>query len=218
MSVAIAKKDKKQNTQKVMNILEGALTVFGELGYENATISDICKAARISDATLYEYFDSKEEVLFTIPEEYTKREFERFKKIMPYIRGAREKLRVIIQAYLEFYQENKLYTSVVLLTLKGNKRFLNSPAYTIVREASRGIVDVFNEGVKEGVFRADIDGYLVRNMVLGFIEHLTIQWLLIGRPERITDYVDIIFDMVIRSIEKKKDEDYIEVRLKIDGS
>ena len=217
MSVEVTKREKRQNTQKITNILEGALRVFGETGYENATISDICRAAKISDATLYEYFDSKEEVLFTIPKEYTEREVERFREIMPHIRGAREKLWAIIKGYLAFYQENKLYTSVVLLTLKGNKRFLNAPAYSIVREASRGIVDVFNEGVKEGVFREDIDGYLVRNMVLGFIEHMTIQWLLIGRPEKITDYVDIIFDMVIRSIEKKKDEDYIDVRLKIDG-
>lgn len=218
MTVVVPKREKRQNTQKIMNILEGALKVFGEIGYENATISDICRAAKISDATLYEYFDSKEEVLFSIPEEYTKREVERLKEIMPHIRGAKEKLWAIIKGYLVFYQENRLYTSVVLLTLKGNKRFLNAPAYRFVREASRGIVDVYNQGVSEGIFRDDIDGYLVRNMILGFIEHITIQWLLIGRPERITDYVDIIFDMMIRSIEKKKNEDYIEVRLKIDGS
>ena len=208
------KKEKKSNLQKEINILEAALRVFGENGFEATTISAICKAANISDATLYEYFNSKEEVLFSIPEIYTRRELERMQEINHYIHSPSEKLRVIIQGYLEFYEKNRMYTSVALLTLKGNRNFLKAPAYAVVREASRGIVEVFNEGVTEGVFRDDIDGYLVRNMVLGFIEHLTIQWLLVGRPESISGYRDIIFDMVMKAIEKRKDEDWLEVRVK----
>jgi len=58
--------------------------------------------------------------------------------------------------------------------------------------------------VKEGIFRDDIDPYIVRNMILGFIEHLTIQWLLLSRPENLSGQRDVIFDMVIRAIEKEQ--------------
>jgi len=51
-------------------------------------------------------------------------------------------------------------------------------------------------------------------MVLGFIEHLTIQWLLLGRPKGIAEHTDTIFQMVMRAIEKE-DDDTIEVKLKI---
>jgi len=207
------KKDSERNLQKEINILDAALRVFGEKGFEESTISAICRAANISDATLYEYFDSKEEVLFSIPELYTRREMERMQEISRYIHSPTEKLRVIIQGYLEFYERNRMYTSVALLTLKGNRNFLKSPAYAVIREASRSIVEAFNEGVAGGIFRDDIDGYLVRNMVLGFIEHLTIQWLLVGRPESISEYRDILFDMVLRAIEKRREEDSIEVRV-----
>ena len=209
----IARKEKKRNPQKEMNILEAALRVFGENGFEATTISAICKAANISDATLYEYFDSKEEVLFSIPEAYTRRELERMREISGYIHGPSEKLRVIIQGYLEFYEKNRLYTSVALLTLKGNRNFLKAPAYAVVREASRSIVEAFDEGVAKGIFRDDVDGHLVRNLVLGFIEHLTVQWLLVGRPESISAYRDVIFDMVMRAIEKKKEGNWIELRV-----
>jgi TetR/AcrR family fatty acid metabolism transcriptional regulator len=208
------KRDKKGKPQTEINIIEAALKVFGEKGFEATTISAICKAANISDATLYEYFDSKEEVLFSIPDIYTRRELERMRQISRYVHNPREKLRVIIQGYLEFYEKNRMYTSVALLTLKGNRNFLTAPAYAVIREASRSIVEVFNEGVTKGVFREDVDGYLVRNMVLGFIEHLTIQWLLVGRPESISGYRDVIFDMVMKAIEKGKDEDWLEVRVK----
>lgn len=198
------KKAKKQNPQKKINIIEGALKVFGEKGYEDTTISAISKAANISDATVYEYFSSKEDVLFSISELYTTRENERLKGIAHYIHSPREKIRVIIQAYLEFYETNRLYTSVALLLLKGNRNFIKSEAYIPVKESARSIVEAFNEGVKEGVFRDDIDPYIVRNMILGFIEHLTIQWLLLSRPENLSGQRDVIFDMVIRAIEKEQ--------------
>ena len=44
--------------------------------------------------------------------------------------------------------------------------------------------------------------------------YLTIQWLLVGHPESISGYRDIIFDMVMKAIEKRKDEDWLEVRVK----
>ena len=148
------KKERKGKLQTEINIIEAALRVFGENGFEATTISAICKAANISDATLYEYFDSKEEVLFSIPEIYTRRELERMQEISHYVHSPSEKLRVIIQGYLEFYEKNRMYTSVALLTLKGNRNFLKAPAYAVIREASRSIVEAFNEGVyKRGVSR-----------------------------------------------------------------
>ena len=212
-----SKKNSRRSREKEISILEGALKAFGEKGFEETTISAISKAAGISETTLYEYFPSKEEVLFSIPELYTRRELDRLKEIIPYVHGSRERMRMVIQCYLEFYQENRLYTSVALLTLKGNRNFIKSEAYQVVREAAGNIVTVFKQGVEEGVFRDDIDPYLVRNMVLGFIEHLTIQWLLIGRPERITDQTDAIYDMVLRAIVKEEKGDGIELTLKVEG-
>ena len=214
-STSPSKNKKKRNLDKQNAILEGALRVFGEKGFEDATVAAICAEAGISEPTLYEYFDSKEDVLFSISELYTRREFERFSELMHFIDAPRERVRAIIQAYLEFYQNNPLYTSVALLTLKGNRRYLASPAYQSVRDAARPLIEVLRDGVQRGVFRDDLDPYLVRNMVLGFIEHLTIQWLLVGRPKGIADHTGTIFQMVMRAIEKD-DDDTIEVKLKID--
>ena len=202
------KKDTAKNREREQNIIESALKIFGEKGFENTTISEISKMANISDATIYEYFSSKEEILFSIAHIYTSREFERMKQIAPYVHGAPARMRMIIQAYLEFYEQNREYTSIALLTLKGNRNFIQSEAYQIVRDVSGSIVVVYNEGIKEGVFRDDLDPYLVRNMVLGFIEHLTVQWILIGRPEKISEYRDVIFEMVMRAVLKDQKKIY----------
>ncbi len=202
------KKAKKQEKsyQKQVQIIEGALQVFGEKGFEATTISEICKKAKISDATLYEYFSSKEDVLFSIAEYFTGAEIKKVEEVNHYIHDTRERMRMLIQAHLEFYENNPLYSSVALLTLKGNRNFIKSKAYNVVRRSTRGFVDTFQEGVDKGIFRDDIDKYLVRNMILGFMEHLIIQWLLVGRPEKISPYRDTIFEMVMRAIEKDPGE------------
>ena len=214
----VQRNGRKRNPQRELRILEAALDLFGRKGFEATTVSAICEAAGVSEATLYEYFESKEQVLFSIAERYTRRELERLGDLRDYIRDPREKLRVVIQAYLEFYERNPLYTSVALLTLKANRNFTQSAAYEVVRKASRPIVEAFREGVEAGIFRSDIDGPLVRNMVLGFIEHLTTQWIVAGRPEHISQYRDTIHEMVMRAIEKRSASALPTLRIDIRGA
>jgi len=216
-TAGVQRNGRKRNPQRELRILEAALDLFGRKGFEATTVSAICEAAGVSEATLYEYFESKEQVLFSIAELYTRRELERLEGLRGYIRDPREKLRVVIQAYLEFYERNPLYTSVALLTLKANRNFTQSAAYEVVRRASRSIVEAFQEGVEAGIFRSDIDGPLVRNMLLGFIEHLTTQWIVAGRPEQIAQYCDTIHEMVMRAIEKRSASEPPTLRIDIRG-
>ena len=209
---------RRRNRQRELRILDAALELFGQNGFEATTVSAICEAAGVSEATLYEYFDSKEQVLFSIAEHYTQGEVERLEQVRHYIHDPRETLRVVIQGYLEFYERNPLYTSVALLTLKANRNFTGSAAYEMVRRASRPIVDAFQEGLEAGLFRSDLDGYLVRNLVLGFVEHLTTQWVVTGRPERISQYRDIIHGMVMRAIEQPGEADPPVLRIDIRGA
>ena len=216
-SAGVQRNGRKRNPERELRLLEAALDLFGRKGFEATTVSAICEAAGVSEATLYEYFESKEQVLFSIAELYTGRELERVEGVRDYIRDPREKLRVVIQAYLEFYERNPLYTSVALLTLKANRNFTRSAAYQVVRRASRPIVEAFEEGVEAGIFRSDIDGPLVRNMVLGFIEHLTTQWIVAGRPEQISQYRDTIHEMVMRAIEKRSPSAPPTLRIDVRG-
>jgi len=212
------KKTRKRNPQTEAAILEGGLLVFGEKGFEAATVAAICHQAGVSEPTLYEYFGSKEEVLFSIAEVWTRRELERLGEIAPYIHSPTEKIRVVIQAYLDFYESNPLYSSVALLTLKGSRSFIASPSYEVVRESTRPIVEAVREGVASGEFRPSLDPYLVRSMVLGFIEHLTVGWLLTGRPERLSDQRDTIFDMVMCAVRAEDQRETVELRLHATGA
>lgn len=183
-------------------ILEAARKVFAKKGFHEATISEIARKAGLSDATIYEYFSTKEELLFSIPRETTRQGMERMKGYLNFIRGAGNKIRAIIYHYLWFYQNEPDYASVVMLVLKQNRKFLETEEYQIIREGFRGILAVIEEGIDSGEFRPDTDPYLVRQVILGTMEHIVIRWLLLRKPKDLTQYADPLTDMITEGIRK----------------
>src|ERR1700737_1206899 len=58
---------KKQKTRDT--IIKVALELFDERGYEQTTIAEIADAAEVSPRTIFAYFPSKEDILFSdVPE------------------------------------------------------------------------------------------------------------------------------------------------------
>ena len=61
-------------------------------------MSEIAKEAGLSEPTIYEYFSSKEEILFAIPGQTAMRGVEIYSTYLPMIKGAANKLRFVIHA------------------------------------------------------------------------------------------------------------------------
>jgi AcrR family transcriptional regulator len=57
-------------------ILQAAADVFQRVGYERASMADICAQVGYSKATLYSYFTSKEELFYEVVTEATEAEFQ----------------------------------------------------------------------------------------------------------------------------------------------
>jgi len=186
----------KRQEERKKQILTAAVRIFAQKGFYQATVAEIAREAGVSEATIYEYFPTKEELLFTIPMDYTRQGRETMAEHLTFIRGAANKLWAIAYGYLRFYQQHPDYAAVALLTLKTNREFLKTEAYKCVRDWSRLIVDVVREGVAAGEFKADTDPYLMRALLLGTIEHSVISWLLLGRPQDLAALADPLIGIV----------------------
>jgi TetR/AcrR family transcriptional regulator, fatty acid metabolism regulator protein len=195
------------------NIIDSALQVFAEKGYADATMTDIAKKAGVSTPALYEYFKTKEDLLFAIPEKFMEEPIRIMEYVAPYLRGAEAKIRGIVQGYLTIYDTNPLYASLVMLELKTNRKFLKTKAYGMVRKVSGGILGVIQEGIKDGTFKENTDAFLIRAMILGTIEHLCIRQLLLGEPKNLPQYTDAIVNTILDSI--KKESKHYSINLNI---
>lgn len=185
-------------------IREAAQRVFAQKGFHEATISEVAQEAGISEATIYEYFSSKEELLFSIPGETERRTKETLEFILAHVRGASNKIRCIIYHYLWLYENHLDYAALVMLILKHNRKFCETQAYQVVRERSRVVLRVVEEGVASGEFRAETNPYLVRSMILGTVEHLVIRRLLIGGPKELSQFSDALADQIIYGIRRDR--------------
>jgi AcrR family transcriptional regulator len=95
----------KREQTKVQNrqaILDAAREVFGELGYDAATVRDIIRRTGLAAGTFYNYYRSKEEVFAALADDGARR----FAPILKALRGKggplEEFVREAIRAYFEF--------------------------------------------------------------------------------------------------------------------
>jgi TetR/AcrR family transcriptional regulator, fatty acid metabolism regulator protein len=206
-----------RSTARKEQILKAAERVFARKGFQEATISDVAKEAGLSDATIYEYFSSKEELLFSIPGETTRKGKEILDFHLNYVRGAANRIRSIIYHYLWFYQNNPDYASIAMLVLKQNRKFLETEAYQAVREGSRVILRVVQEGIDAGEFAQETNPFLVRSVILGTIENMLIRRLLHGEPKDLMAFVDPLTDLVIQGIRRQEQTREWNLRVIVDS-
>lgn len=213
--------DKSRPKTRKDRIMDAALRIFAEKGFQNATITEISKEAGVSEATIYEYFGTKEDLLFAIPEKISNETFEKSTKVIPYIKGVEGKIRAILLFYVQLYQSNPHYSALVLLQLMSNKRFRQTPAHAAIRRSSHGLLDCIKEGIEDGTFKKDSNPYLIRSMLMGAIEHLFIHWHMRGMPKRktsIADMLDPLIEIILDGIRTKKEESGLTLYLKMEDA
>jgi TetR/AcrR family fatty acid metabolism transcriptional regulator len=206
-----------KNPAKGAVILNAAENIFARKGFHEATISEIAKKAAVSEATIYDYFSSKEELLFSIPAETIHQYQEKNLEILEYIQGAANKLKFLIYRHLKLYASNPNYANVVMLILKGNRNFLKTEAYKIVQRSARNTTQVLEEGIQNGEFKPNINPYLVRAMIWGTIEHLVTRKSLFGKPHNLLGLADDIVNAIFSGILTAQKEPTIHVNVKMES-
>ena len=158
MATPIARVEKRDR------IIAAAISVFAEKGFHAARISDIADKAGVADGTIYLYFRHKEDILLVIFEEKMD---ELLADLAVALRGLTDppaRIRAFarhhVEQLLREYRPEKLW------------------AY----------LDVFGklveEGQASGVFRADLDPFVVKWAFFGALDELSIQWVLSRKRDR----------------------------------
>ena len=187
-------------------ILRAAEKVFAQKGFQEATIAEIAKLAKISEASIYEYFTTKEGLLFAIPIATASKLFETTDFHLKMIRGAANQLRAVIYLFFSSYRDNPDFAAIIMLILKHNKRFLETEGHLVIRRGIKNITTIVEEGVAAGEFKSDTNPYLVRAMIIGTIEHVVTAWLMTGTPDDLMELVDPLIDTIIQGIKPREEE------------
>lgn len=192
----------KEGEDKRNKILDAAAKVFSEFGYNKARIQDIAKLAGLGDATVYNYFSSKEDILFTLPIEKTKELLSIQEEHINGIKRVDLKLNVLISDYLHYLESQREYSSTCLFDLRYKITFYRTEAYKLFRDFARVFYNTILDGIAKEEFRSSVNPYVATKMILGVIDHVLLSSLKFGRPEKLTSVSDPINTLILSSLKQ----------------
>lgn len=196
------------------NIVSAASALFLEKGIATASMDDIAKAAGYSKATLYVYFENKEEIVGIIV-------LNSMKKLCDYISSAllqqettKSRYEFICRGLVQYQEEFPFYFKMVLDKINidfESRNYLpeEKETYQVGEEINEKLKDFLVSGTKRGDLRDDLKImptiFHFWGMLSGLIQFASNKEEYIENVLHLSknQFLEYGFDMLYRSIEKK---------------
>lgn len=186
-------------------ILDAALVVFTDKGFDAARVDDIAAAAKLSKGAVYLYFDSKDALLRGLIEREVAPVAQRLRALAE-SGGADPKmtLRLLITVATELTSHARTFATPKLV-LSVAPRFSEIAEFyrkRVIDEAIGAIASLHRKGVAAGVFR-DVDSDTVARMVMGPILVHAMRKHMMGAKDKIPPlaraeaHIDILFEGLV---------------------
>jgi AcrR family transcriptional regulator len=192
-----------EHEKRRREILEKALDVFVEEGFENATYQKIADRCVITRTTLYTYFRNKREIFnFSIKQLLGKVEEELLSLRKDTRFSCPEKLKKTIFLILETFEENKKLLSVILDYLLYLSKSVSSSEIINARLRRRTIrlrhilATMVISGIKAGEIK-EVEVRIVDDLFYGLIETAIFHLAVLKQPS-----VEDIKDVVALTVEQ----------------
>jgi AcrR family transcriptional regulator len=139
-------------------ILATATQLFAEQGYDNTSLSEVARRAKVSKALIFWHFDSKEQLYRSA----LRRTLEPYFINVDDLEGLGEKEQIerLIDLFYDFVNEN-VYSVRFFLSLTLRSERHPDEGLTRVKELYRifgnSLADIIESGSRRGVFRSGVD-------------------------------------------------------------
>ena len=192
---------------KRQQILDAAYQVFSRKGYHLATVDEIIALADTGKGTVYNYFNNKEQLFYTVIREISDPFEKTLHSVVKAEQAPIEKIKSIIVLFLDFYTKNADLWRVMMHEVRG----FGSEGYSHFKEEQRekyrtrfcetiGLVEqVLKEAIDAGVVK-DCNVSQVAFGLFSVIITLVFQNMV---GDDILQTADNIADMLLNGIAKK---------------
>lgn len=185
--------------KKEAAILAAAAELFGNHGYDRATLADVAKRVGIKRGSLYYYISSKEDLLYWLHKKLIDELIAHTDAALAEATTAEEELRGVIRVSVRLIAERRQEVKVFL----EERHVLDSERWSHVvaqRDAfQQKVEDVLDRGMREGVLKTG-PVKLTANGILGMC-FWGYQWF---RPDGLTweQVADLFSDMLLDGLKR----------------
>jgi len=164
--------------EKRRAILDAAIRVFAERGFNHCRVSDIADEAGVAYGLVYHYFKSKDAVLDEVF-------LERWGLMLEVIEQAtadealtaREKLAKVATFIVESYGHRPDVMQVVIVEVTRQANTFGRRHWTTIQRGHAGIAQIVADAQERGELRSDIPPSFAGIVFYGAIEQLLTSWI-----------------------------------------
>ena len=176
----IAERRQEEKERRRTEILDAAEQVTGSSGWDELTMDQVARRARLSRALLYVYFKDKVDLMYALCERSLITLQQRFAQAAQGQQLGLDKIHAVGEAYISFSEEFPVYFDILarcgLREVNTTNPGANELACQTVGESMLvTIVAALDAGVKDGSIRADLGNRIVASTALWGFTHGVIQ-------------------------------------------
>jgi AcrR family transcriptional regulator len=176
-------------THTVGSLLDAAVQVFNERGYDGTSMEDLARAAGITKSSIYHHVRGKEALLGMALDAALAELFAVLDEPASCEGPARCRLEHVLRRSVEVL-DAELPNVTLLLRVRGNTP-TELAALERRREFDRRVSDLVSQAVAEGDVRADLDPALVTRLLFGTVNSL-VDWYRPGRGASVAEVADTL--------------------------
>ncbi len=193
----------KRTGDKYDAIIDAAVRVIAEHGYHNAQVAKIAREAKVADGTIYLYFENKDDVLISLFTEKMGKFVSEAKQVLNEIDSPIEQLREIIRLHFENLERDHKLAIVTQIELRQSNPEVRKRINAVLKKYLDVIDRVIEAGIKQGMFRPDVDVRNVRKMIFGTIDETVSSWIMDDRKYSLVEQADEIHRLFLYGIKQE---------------
>lgn len=149
--------------QKKEKITAAAAVVFAQKGYNLTLIADIAAEAGVGKGTIYEYFDSKEELFFAVYQWFMANIMEAATvEVGNLAAPLPQRLMAMVESVVEVFEDNRQMFSLFMefwaaSSAGPSQTRLRQALNDTYRQSRRMFAEIITQGAASGYFRDDLD-------------------------------------------------------------
>lgn len=154
-------------------LLDAAERVFGELGFERASIVEITRTAGVAQGTFYVYFESKHSVYAQLVDTLGRTLRQRLAEAVAGLDTRMQVEEAGFEAFLEFIQEHRHLYKIVR-----QAEFVDEALYrSYYAKLAEGYANGLRAAMSEGEF-ATLDPDAIAYALMGIFDFIGMRWVL----------------------------------------
>jgi len=184
-----------------IKIADAFIALLEQKDFSAITTAEIAKNAGVTEALIYKYFEDKRGLLHQVLKEYLEQYLVQFERDLKGIKGALNKIRKLIWGHISVYSANRVFAKILFLEVRNHLDYYGSDTYQLIRAYSKILLEIIEEGVRDGEIRSDIPPKLIRQVIFGSIEHVCLTGVIFKGEISPDDLTDDLCKFVFRGIE-----------------